>query len=87
MSIYAGYPIATLRTWLTEAQEALPSLLTGQQVVSLVFADKRISFTPADPDKLRRHIEELQRDIAAAEYAGADAALPAAPRRPILPWV
>ncbi|MCB1765830.1 MAG: hypothetical protein KDJ22_07170 [Candidatus Competibacteraceae bacterium] len=86
MSIYAGYPISTLRTWLSEAQAALPELVTGTQVISLALADSRLAFSPADSDKLRKHIEELQRDIAAAETVGSAIALASGPRRPILPW-
>lgn len=86
MSLYAGYPLSTLRTWLSEAQAALPALLAGTQVVSLQLGDQSLTFSKASPAKLERHIETLQRDIADAEAAGSAVALTAAPRRAILPW-
>lgn len=87
MSIYAGIAVTTLKTWLANAQAALPTLVTGKQTVSVAFGDKRVAFTPAMVADLRRHIAELQADIYAAESAGSAVALTASGRRPILPWV
>lgn len=86
MSIYAGWLVTDLRTWLAKAQAASLALATGDKVVSLAIADKRLAFSPSEPSKLRALIEELQRDIAAAEAAGSAIALADGPRRPILPW-
>lgn len=72
MSIYAGIPVATLQTRLTEAQTAYHALQTGQQVVSLGSGDKRLSFTAAESDKLARYIRELQTAIAIAQGSTTD---------------
>lgn len=64
MSIYDGISGATLATWLAEAQTALHALATGQQTVSVGMGDKKVTYTPADVDKLKRHIRELQTAIA-----------------------
>ena len=66
MSIYAGIPPATLQSRLVEAQDAFHALQTGQQTVSLTIGDKRMAFTPADTDKLRAYIRDLQTAIAIA---------------------
>lgn len=87
MSIYAGTAVSTLKTWLADAQAALPVLITGKQTVSVALGDKRVAFTPAQVADLRRHITELQTCIAAAESSGSAVALTASGRRPILPWV
>lgn len=64
MSIYSGIPLATLQTRLAEAQDAYHALNTGAQTVSLSTGDKRLAFTPADVDKLRTYIKDLQSAIA-----------------------
>lgn len=87
MSIYAGVAVTTLKSWLADAQAALPVLITGKQTVSVALGDKRVAFTPAQVADLRRHITELQTAIAAAESAGSAVALAGTSRRPILPWV
>lgn len=66
MSIYTGISLATLQTRLTEAQDAFHALNTGAQTVSISTGDKRINFTPAEVDKLRAYIADLQRAIAIA---------------------
>lgn len=67
MSIFAGIPVATLNTWLTDAQNALQKLATGAQTVSLSYSDKRIAFTPAEMKQLKSHIYSLQVAIAVAQ--------------------
>ena len=64
MSIYDGISGATLATWLADAQTALHALATGQKTVSVGMGDIKVSYTPADVDKLKRHIRELQTAIA-----------------------
>jgi len=67
MNEFSGIATATLQTWLTDAQTAMQSLALGKQTVSISTADgKRISFTAADLDKLRRYIYRLQTAIAIA---------------------
>lgn len=75
MSEFTGVATVTLQTWLTAAQTALQSLSIGAQVVSVSTADgKRVSFTAADSDKLRRYILRLQQAIAIAQ--GTTSSLP-----------
>jgi len=65
MSIYSGIPLTTLTAWLSEAQVAYHDLQSGKQVVNLAQPNgRRIAFTPADADKLRIHIRELQTAVA-----------------------
>lgn len=65
MSIFTGVDMATLSTWLTEAQTAYNSLNTGAQVVSIATGDERVTFTAAQVDQLRQYINELISAIAA----------------------
>lgn len=67
MSIYSGISLSTLQTWLSEAQVALHALSIGKQVQLLYVSDKRLTFTPADVDKLKRYIAQLQTAIAIAQ--------------------
>lgn len=71
MSIYTGISLTTLQTRLAEAQDAWHGLNTGQQTVSLSIGDKRLAFTAAEIDKLRRYITELQAEISVAQGASA----------------
>lgn len=73
MSIYAGIALSTLQARLTEAQDAFHALNTGAQVVSLAQGDQRLSFSPADIDRLRIYIRDLQNAISIV--SGSSAAL------------
>lgn len=64
MSLFSGVSLATLNTWLTEAQTALHEVIVGQRTVSLALGDKRIAFGPADVRALRAHISQIQTAIA-----------------------
>ncbi len=64
MSEFTGIALATLNTWLTEAQLALHDLSVGKKVVKIGNADKQISFTQADIRQLRAYIGRLQMEIA-----------------------
>jgi len=64
MNVYAGISLATLNTWLTEAQSAYHALSIGKQTVSLSIGDKRVAFTAAEVPQLRSYISQLQTAIA-----------------------
>jgi len=64
MSLFDGVSLATLNTWLTEAQIALHEVAVGKRTVSLSLGDKRITFGPADIRALRAHISQIQTAIA-----------------------
>jgi len=64
MNVYAGISLATLTTWLTEAQSAYHALSIGKQTVSLSIGDKRVAFTAAEVPQLRNYINQLQTAIA-----------------------
>jgi len=64
MNVYAGISLATLNTWLTEAQSAYHALSIGKQTVSLSIGDKRVAFTAAEVTQLRNYINQLQIAIA-----------------------
>jgi len=64
MNVYAGISLATLNTWLTEAQSAYHALSIGKQTVSLSIGDKRVAFTAAEVPQLRNYINQLQTAIA-----------------------
>lgn len=70
MSVFTGVDLVTLSTWLTEAQVAYHALNTGTQVVSLAQGEERLTFTAADPDKLKQYILDLQAAIAALSGGG-----------------
>lgn len=65
MATFDGIPLATLATWLTDAQTAYHALSTGTQVVSVGTGDTRVTFTAAAPEKLRQYISDLQAAITA----------------------
>lgn len=67
MNLFSGVSASTLATWLSESQAAYHALNSGQQVVSLSYGDKRLSFTPAEADRLARYIREIQTAIAIAQ--------------------
>lgn len=65
MSVFAGKDLVTLSAWLIEAQTAYHALNTGTQVVSLAHGEERLTFTAADPSKLKQYILDLQAAIVA----------------------
>lgn len=65
MSVFTGVDLATLSTWLAEAQTAYNALNTGTQVVSIGAGDERVTFTAAEVSKLKQYILDLQAAIAA----------------------
>lgn len=64
MATFDGIPLETLSAWLSEAQIAYHALSTGTQTVSVASGEDRVSFTAADPGKLKSYISELQTAIA-----------------------
>lgn len=71
MSLYDGVPLETLRADLALAQAALPLVERGESLASLGAGDKRLSFVPTEPAKLKLHIHELQQAIQALENPSA----------------
>lgn len=67
MSIFSGIPVATLQSWLSDAQTALQELAIGKRTVSISTGDKRISFSPAELPRLKAYIGQLQTAIADAQ--------------------
>lgn len=65
-NVYSGISLATLNTWLLEAQNAYHLLATGKMTVALSLGDKRVSFTAAEIPALRSHIVSLQTAISIA---------------------
>lgn len=59
--------LATLQTRLTEAEDALHRMLTGQMTTRLRFSDRETQkfVDGASIEGLRRHIADLKRQIAA----------------------
>lgn len=64
MSEFTGISLATLNTWLTEAQLALHDLSVGKKVVKIGSSDKQLTFTQADIRQLRSYVGRLQMEIA-----------------------
>ena len=64
MSEFTGISVATLNTWLTEAQTALHDLSVGKKVVQVGSGDKQLSFTAANIRQLRAYIGRIQQAIA-----------------------
>lgn len=58
--------LATLQTWLTEAETARHKLMTGSRAVSLTYAGRSVSYTSADLAALNSYIEDLKAQIATA---------------------
>ena len=54
---------ATLEARLTEAENALHKLLLGQTVIVVSYDGHRTEFKPADESKLRRYVQELNRQL------------------------
>ena len=57
--------LATLQTWLTEAESAYHALVTGKQSVEVQHGDMRKKYTAADIGALSAYIAELKAQIAA----------------------
>lgn len=70
MSKFTDIETAVLQTWLGEAQQARHALLTGAQVVSAGYGDKRTTFTQAQSGRLDAYIDELNAEIAARTTVG-----------------
>jgi hypothetical protein len=62
--------LATLRGYLSNAEDALNKLLTGQQVVEFDRAGTKIRYTPANVPELRRYVADLKSQIAALGGGG-----------------
>lgn len=66
----------TLETKIAEAESALHKLVLGQSAVEVWDGEFRVTYTPANQDKLERYLADLR-----AQAAPAVGALPA--RRPL----
>lgn len=62
-TIIDGVDADTLRSWLTQAQGALQSLMIGQKVVTAAYGDKSVTYTQADRAQLTQWIHLLQRRL------------------------
>ena len=62
-STLTGVPTATLQQWLTDAQNALALLYTGQQPVSVSYSNKSVSYMKPDIAALTAWITMLQRQL------------------------
>lgn len=58
--------LATLQTWLSEAEIARHKLRTGSKAENVEKEGKRVTYTRAMADELDRYIVELQSQIRAA---------------------
>lgn len=58
--------LATLQSRLSEAEEALHSLMVGKRSVTVQCGDKSVTFTQANLADLRTYIGFLRGEIAAA---------------------
>lgn len=68
MALFTGIPVATLRTYRSEAQVALQQVLTVQRVIRISTADgKSVAFGPTDIAQLKSYISTLDRAIAILE--------------------
>jgi len=54
---------ATLQTRLTEAEDALHRVLTGQSVTVVGYDGHRTEYSPASAGDLRRYIATLRRQL------------------------
>lgn len=57
--------LATLQTWLTEAELALHKLSTGTREIDVRFGDIRTIYNQGDINKLRQYIADLKSQIGA----------------------
>jgi hypothetical protein len=62
-TILSGQPRATLQLWLTEAQAAYASLVTGGRPVSVSYDGKAVTYTAANQLDLVQWIGLLQRQL------------------------
>lgn len=58
--------LATLQGWLTDAEAALHQLNIGAQTMQVEHGDMRTTFTKTTVGDLRRYIDDLKAQIAAA---------------------
>jgi polyhydroxyalkanoate synthesis regulator phasin len=56
--------LTTLQTRLSEAEDALHKLLTGQKAVSVSDEGQSVTFTQSNIEELRAYINELRNQIA-----------------------
>ena len=52
--------MATCAELLAQAREALHKLLTGTQMVSVGYRERRVQYTQANVNELRQYIRELE---------------------------
>lgn len=58
--------LATLQTWLTEAESAHHKLITGSSEEEVAHADMRVKYTRSGMQQLTAYIADLKAQIAAA---------------------
>lgn len=64
MALFTGIPLATLRTYRSEAQVALHQILTLKRVIRIGTADgKTVAFGPSDIAQLKSYIHSLDTAI------------------------
>lgn len=61
---------ATLQTRLTEAEDALHRVLTGQSVTVVGYDGHRTEYSAASAGDLRRYIATLRRQLGQGETSG-----------------
>lgn len=62
--MFEGVAVATLETWLSEAQAAYHDLVTGAQVRTLIHGAKRIEYMRADAPRLAAYVALLRAAVA-----------------------
>lgn len=58
--------LATLQSWLLEAETAQHRLLTGTKTVTLEEGESRVTYSEANADKLAAYIQNLRLRISRA---------------------
>ena len=59
--------LATLQTWLSEAEIARHKLRTGSLVQSLIHAGRTVQYTAANAAELDAYIADLERQVSVAQ--------------------
>ena len=59
--------LTTLRTRLTQAEEAYHWLQIGAKAVEMMMNGRKVVYTPADVSKLKAYISEIKTEIASVE--------------------